>query len=146
MGQAEGERRPRHALGLGGGFRPQAVIDGGDVEGGCAARQRGGVHQGRRIRAAGDRQQDGAAAREIGREGTDDRGAGILRGILARPAQAAQRARFCSRATPWRTLGVALGNLRSSSARVAQACSRAPRALREAPSFSIASGACGERA
>lgn len=127
-----GDRRGFHAR-----FRPKVVIDRGDVDGrrridGCRC-----SHQRGRVGSAGDREEDRSAS-QIGAERVLDR--------VDRFAQAAQRARFCSRVTPWRTLVLAEGNLRSNSARVAQACSRAPSALSEAPSFSMASGACAERA
>ena len=135
--------------GLLGGFGAQAVVDRGDEEPVAPARG-GGPHQGGGIGAAGDGQQQVRVPGEPRGEGV---GEGVLEGatdpfggIVARPAHAAQRARFCSRTTPWRTPEPAAGNLRSSSASVAQACSRAPRAFSETPSFSIASGAWGERA
>ncbi len=50
-------------------------------------------------------------------------------------------ARFCSRSAPCRTFGDACGYFRSSSAKTAQARSRAPRALSDIPSLRSASGA-----
>ena len=144
MREAERRGGVGDRAGLLGGFGAQAVIDGGDEE--PVAPARGGSHQGGGIGAAGDgEQQDRVAGQprcEGGVEGATNPGAGIV----ARAAHAAQRARFCSRATLWRTVEPAAGNLRSSSASVAQACSRAPRAFSETPSLSIASGAWGERA
>ncbi|KZB99030.1 hypothetical protein AU375_04736 [Methylobacterium radiotolerans] len=150
MGQAQRPGGAADGLGLRARFRPQAVIHGGDPQGraGRVAQARGGVHQGARVGTARDGEEHAPpAARgrvEPGAEGAEDRVARVAQ--IARGVQAPQRARFCSRATPWRTPLPAFGNFRSSSARVAQACSRAPSALSVTPSFSMASGAWEERA
>lgn len=143
MRQAEARGRAPDSFGLGAGAGAQAVIHGGDTQGRAGTcRERRRVHQGARIGAARDGQENAlpvaGGSVEPGAEGAEDR--------VARSAQAAQRARFCSRTTPWRTPVPAFGNFRSSSASVAQACSRAPRALSVTPSFSMASGAWAERA
>ncbi len=119
----------------------QAVIDGGEEQAFGGAEPRGGVHQGGGIRPTGDGEKHRRwRPLQEGREGAGEAGVEIGRD------QAAQRARFCSRSTPWRTLAPAPGNLRSTSASVAQAWALAPRAWSEAPSFIIASGATGEAA
>ncbi|GAB6973885.1 hypothetical protein JCM16408A_46380 [Methylobacterium phyllosphaerae] len=98
MGQAQIPGGTADALGLGFRARSQAVIHGGDLHGDRAsvAQGSGGIQQGARIGAARDGEEDTPpAARgriEPGAEGAEDR--------VARVAQAPQRARFCSRATP----------------------------------------------
>ncbi len=140
MGQAQRVGRAPDGLGLGGGVRPQSVVDRGNKQGNLRPQACGGVHQRRRIGAARDGQE------HLCRPARLQPGAERVENRIVRSGHAVQRARFCSRVTPWRTPVPAFGNLRSSSARVAQACSLAPSAFRDTLSFSIASGAWAERA
>src|SRR5215203_3394967 len=135
------------SFGLGAALGAEPVVDRRDRDRHPARRRETcrKAHERDRVGAAGNgkdhRARTGLPLQEIGLEKRRD----IRMGERLRLAGHAQRARFCSRSAPWRTLA-ASGYFRPSSAKVAQAWSRAPSAFSAMPSLSIASGALFERA
>ena len=127
----------------------QAVIDRGDDDRCGRPRprlQRGEqVHQRHRIRTARDGGEDAAggssgANRRIERRACRARGSHRRSPERHRSAQV-HLARFCSRSEPCRTPAEACGYLRSSSAKTAQARSRAPRPFSDDAELQQRSGA-----